>query len=136
MMPAPPVRRRKRRHGRSPVRKYWWLPLVLAGVGMIFWVATGPRWSRTRIDAATKKPITGYVASTDTMVKEYQHFYGKPLNSAETEKGFELANARVAAKDYTNAVGFLEQVSKVAAVPVVFNNLGVLYAELNDKSRA
>ena len=26
--------------------------------------------------------------------------------------------------------------SKVAAVPVVFNNLGVLYAELNDKSRA
>jgi hypothetical protein len=30
----------------------------------------------------------------------------------------------------------LERVSKVAAVPVVFNNLGVLYAELNDKSRA
>ena len=33
-------------------------------------------------------------------------------------------------------MGLLEQVSKVAAVPVVFNNLGVLYAELNDKSRA
>ena len=32
--------------------------------------------------------------------------------------------------------GLLEQVSKVAAVPVVFNNLGVLYVELNDKSRA
>ena len=38
--------------------------------------------------------------------------------------------------DYSNAVGLLEQVSKTAAVPVVFNNLGVLYAELNDKARS
>ena len=30
----------------------------------------------------------------------------------------------------------LEQVAKVAAVPVVFNNLGVLYAEFNDRSRS
>ena len=70
------------------------------------------------------------------MRQEYAHFYGKPLSNAEVERGFELANQRVTAKDYTNAVGMLEQVSKVAAVPVVFNNLGVLYAELNDKSRA
>jgi hypothetical protein len=40
------------------------------------------------------------------------------------------------AQDYTSAVRFLEPVSKVAAVPVVFNNLGVLYAELNDPSGA
>ena len=33
-------------------------------------------------------------------------------------------------------MGLLEQVSKVAAVPVVFNNLGRPVCELNDKSRA
>src|ERR1039458_9601357 len=30
----------------------------------------------------------------------------------------------------------LEQVAKMAAVPLVFNDLGVLYAEVDDKSRA
>ena len=70
------------------------------------------------------------------MRQEYAHYYGKQLSNPEVERGFELANQRVTAKDYTNAVGLLEQVSKVAAVPMVFNNLGVLYAQLNDKSRA
>jgi hypothetical protein len=61
---------------------------------------------------------------------------GKPLSNAEIERAFEQADLRVRAKDYSNAVGLLEQVSKVAAVPVVFNDPGVLYAVLNDKSRA
>jgi hypothetical protein len=103
---------------------------------MVGWVATGPRWSRPRISAPTGKIITGYVASVLDLKQEYAHFYGKPLNNVVVEQGFERANQRVRAQDYANAVGFLEQVAKVAAVPVVFNNLGVLYAQLQDKSRA
>jgi hypothetical protein len=80
--------------------------------------------------------MPGYIASAQNMTQEYQHFYGKPLNNAEIEGAFEQAGQRVRVRDYSNAVGLLEQVSKVAAVPVVFNDLGVLYAELNDKSRA
>ena len=103
---------------------------------MIFYVATGPKWSRARIETPKGRAITGYIADTQMMVKEYSRFYGKPLNNAEVEQGFDMANKSVAGKDFTNAVGFMEQVAKVAAVPVVFNNMGVLYAELNDKSRA
>jgi hypothetical protein len=64
------------------------------------------------------------------------HYYGKPLNNPEIERGFDQANERLSDGDFSNAVGLLEQVSKVASVPVVFNNLGVLYVELNDKARA
>jgi hypothetical protein len=137
MMPGPPVKRKKkRRESVSPVQKYWWLAPVLVGVGMIAWVATGPRWSRAQITPPGGNPIVGYLADTPKMAQEYVHFYGKPLNNSEIEKAFDQANQRVSAKDYTSAVGLLEQVSKVAAVPLVFNNLGVLYVELNDKSRA
>ena len=136
-MAAPLVRRKKKKkENRSLAGKYWWLVPVLGCVGMIGWIATGPRWSRPQISTPTGKPIAGYVASTLTMTEEYAHFYGKPLNNAEIERGFEQANQRMRAQDYTSAVRFLEPVSKVAAVPVVFNNLGVLYAELNDPSGA
>ena len=136
-MDAPRVtRKRKTKQNRSLVRKYWWLVPVLACVGMIGWLATGPRWSRSRIGPPTGRMMPGYIASAQNMTQEYQHFYGKPLNNAEIEGAFEQAGQRVRVRDYSNAVGLLEQVSKVAAVPVVFNDLGVLYAELNDKSRA
>ena len=82
------------------------------------------------------KTIAGYVADTQKMTQEYVHYYGKPLNNAEIERGFDQANERLSDGDFSNAVGLLEQVSKVASVPVVFNNLGVLYVELNDKARA
>src|ERR1035438_2920997 len=136
-MDAPLVKRKKKtRQNQSLVRKYWWLVPVLACVGMIAWLATGPRWSRTPIGPSTGRMMPGYIAGAQNMTREYQRFYGKPPATAEVERAFEQADLRVRARDYSNAVGLLEQVSKVAAVPVVFNDLGVLYAELNDKSRA
>ena len=79
-MAAPLVRRKKKKKNRSLAGKYWWLVPVLGCVGMIGWIATGPRWSRPQIATPTGKPITGYVASTLAMTEEYAHFYGKPLN--------------------------------------------------------
>ena len=135
-MDAPLVKRKKRKQNRSLVRQYWWLAPVLACVGMIGWLATGPRWSRTPIGPSTGRMMPGYIAGAQNMTKEYQRFYGKPLGNAEVEHAFEQADLRVRARDFSTAVGLLEQVSKVAAVPVVFNDTGVLYAVLNDKSRA
>jgi hypothetical protein len=136
IMAAPPIKRKKKKHSRSLVRKYWSLVPVLVGVGMIGWIATGPRWSRARIKRPGGKTIAGYVADTQKMTQEYVHYYGKPLNNLEIQQGFDQANERLSDGDFSNAVGLLEQVSKVASVPVVFNNLGVLYVELNDKARA
>ena len=135
-MAAPPIRRKTKRKSESRVRKYWWLVPVFGFVGMIGWVATGPRWTRAPLSTRVAKPIVGYVASTPIMTQEYAHFYGKPLNNPGIEQAFDQANQRVKGEDYVNAVELLEQVSKVAAVPVVFNNLGVLYAELYDTSKA
>jgi len=135
-MTVPPIRRKTKRKSESLARKGWWVVPVLGCVGMIGWIATGPRWSRAQISTPVGKPITGYVASTLKMTQEYVHFYGKRLNNAGIERAFDQANQSVNAMDYTKAVGLLEQVSKVAAVPVVFNNLGVLYAELYDTSGA
>jgi hypothetical protein len=103
---------------------------------MIGWIATGPKWSRARIMRPTRKTIVGYVGDTQKLTQEYVHYYGKRIENAEIERGFDEANERAVTGDFSNAVGLLEQVSKAAAVPVVFNNLGVLYAELNDKARS
>jgi tetratricopeptide (TPR) repeat protein len=54
----------------------------------------------------------------------------------DVERNFQQANQRVAAQDYGGAVALLEEAVKQAAIPVIFNDLGVLYAELNDRSRA
>ncbi len=130
-------KKRKKNKSNSRVRKYWWLMPVLGGVAMLGWVATGPRWSRAKLELPRMaSPILGYSASTPTVLQEYRRFYGKPLTNAEIERLSDQANARVAAKDYSNAIGMLEQVAKVAAVPAVFNNLGVLYAEVKDRSRS
>ena len=135
-MAAPTLKRKKKKRRQSLVLKYWWLAPVLGCVAMIGWIATGPQWSRAYLIMTAGRPIAGYVANTRKMTEEYRYFYGKPLNNAGIERGFEQASQHVSVNEYTIAVRLLEQVSKVASVPVVFNNLGVLYAELNDKSRA
>jgi hypothetical protein len=105
---------------------------VLAGVFMLAWIATGPRWSRARLTTPVGKPVEGYVASTETLKQEFERFYRKPLNDAGVERNFEQASQFVRAGAYRSALALLEQVSKVAAVPVVFNDLGSLRAEIND----
>jgi hypothetical protein len=135
--PAPKKKKKKRNQQLALVRRYWWLPFVLGGVGLIFWIATGPRWSRAKVSIPiATRPISGYNPDSALLLQEYQHFYGKPLSNPDVERLYSQANARVAAKDYSNALGMLEQVAKTAAVPAVFNNLGVLYAEVGDRSRS
>ncbi len=79
-MTAPPSRRRKRKNRRSATRKYWWLPLILVGFLLILWIATGPRWSRAKVNLSpAARPIAGYNPNPATVLQEYQHFYGKAL---------------------------------------------------------
>jgi hypothetical protein len=47
-----------------------------------------------------------------------------------------MVNDKIAAQDYESAAILLESISQEAALPIVFNNLGVVYAQLNDRSRA
>ena len=136
-MSAPGLTRKRKKVRHSLLHKYWWLVPVLCGFVILVWVATGPRWSRAKITLSPqRKPITGYLGSAASLEREFLHYYGRPLTSNAVRHDFELAGKRVAAKDYTSAVGLLEQVAKTAAVPMIYNDLGVLYAEVEDKSRA
>jgi hypothetical protein len=57
-------------------------------------------------------------------------------SDAELEQKFQQANDWVSAGDDAGAVSLLEEISRQARVPAIFNNLGVLYARLNDRARA
>jgi hypothetical protein len=81
-------------------------------------------------------PLAGYLADVATLQKEYSRYYGKALSSPEIESQFKEAAALMLQHEYAQAAGLLEAAARQAAVPVVFNDLGVLYAELNDRGRA
>jgi len=118
---------------KSPaIVSFWWVWLIAAAT------LAGGAWSLLRLRAAAPRVQTlpGYVTSVATVAQEYARFHGKLFQLPEVEQQFQQATARVATGDYASAVALLEMASKQAAVPVIFNNLGVLYAQLNDRSRA
>jgi tetratricopeptide (TPR) repeat protein len=129
-------KKKKPNSTRTLVRKYWLLAPVLAGLGLLAWLATGPRWWGPRVLSHSSAPIKGYIGTLQTVQQEYLRFHGKPLKNPAVERLFQLANQRIGLQDYESAALLLETVSQDAAVPVVFNDLGVLYAQLNDRSRA
>ena len=119
----------------SWIVRYWWVGLILVAAVVGGWLTGPPKPSNPR-GPAPAKMLPGYIASVATVAQEYTRFQGKVFQMPEVEQQLEQADGRVAAKDYGAAVGLLEEASKKVAVPVIFNNLGVLYAELNDRSRA
>jgi hypothetical protein len=122
-------------YGVFSIARYWWVGLILAAVVVGAWLTGSPRASSTGGAASSKIPA-GYIASVATVAEEYTRFHGKVFVMPEVEQELQQANSRVAAQDYGAAVSVLEEVSKQVAVPVIFNNLGVLYAQLNDRARA
>lgn len=80
--------------------------------------------------------LEGYVPSVAAVRQEYARFYGKPLKNPAVENLVRQAEQRARQRDYPGAADLLETAARQAAVPAIFNNLGVLYARLRDPSRA
>lgn len=130
--PARPVRirKRKRRHGQSKILRNLWMPaLLLAAVGAIW----GVRY------LSHLKPlgqVAGYIASPEILAQEYLQFEGKPLRDLAAAQEFQRAAILTGKGDFKGAISLLETISKPCAEPVVFHDLGVLYAQINDHERA
>lgn len=109
----------------------WLLILMVAGGVIAFLVIS-------RRDREIPKPgsLTGYQRDVATLAKEYGLFHGRLLREPELEQQFHLVNEFVRQENYTGAIEALEKVAKHAAVPVVFTNLGSLYAAVGDRSRS
>jgi len=121
----------------SKVRRYWWLAPVLLVVAFIAWLATGPEWSRPRTGKTTDLRLPpGYVTAFATVSQEYQRFYGKPLQSTELAGQFDRSTRLMKEHDYGQAAEMLEAIAAKAAVPAVFNDLGLVYLALNDRGNA
>jgi hypothetical protein len=130
--PLSPGRRRVRRHRRRPlVLRYGWVPAVVALLVLAPWI-----WNWITTPHFKHSPLAGYITDTATVEKEYLLFTGKPLQDAAVTQQFAQAGDFMLLGNYSNAVILLENVSKKAAVPAVFNDLGVLYVRLKDGARA
>lgn len=82
------------------------------------------------------KDLRGYVSSSDVLAQEFGHYTGRKLKNRAVPEAFNYATAMMRSGDYAGAVSQLDAVAKEAPVPLVFNDLGVLYARLGDRGRA
>jgi hypothetical protein len=87
-------------------------------------------------DGKRAKALPGYISQAATLDQEYNRLHGAILKDNEVRLQFAQAADLAARGEYNGALLLLETVSKKAAVPVVFNDMGVLYAELKDRALA
>lgn len=133
------IRRSSRNHRRSLPKwqRYWWILPVAVVVGCVGWLATGPEWSRPRSGKPTQQKLPpGYVTAFAKVTEEYQRFHAKPLTDPTAAGQFDEATEHMLHHEYAATAELLEAVVKKAAVPAVFNNLGLTYLALNDRGQA
>jgi len=78
--------------------------------------------------------MAGYISDFSVVEHEYSAAHGRLLNNPEAVALFERAAVLARSGQYKPAADLLESAAKTAAVPVIFNDLGVLYAELEDRA--
>ena len=128
MAPKPsPLKKKMTRP--APVRLWW------VGAFVVL-VASVAAWRWVHPPAARPVQLAGYIDSIDTLKQEYQRFYRKPIDSPDVEQQFNEATSLVRKGNWSGALARLETLSTKAALPLLFNNLGILYAEVNDRSRS
>jgi hypothetical protein len=124
-------RRRRRRRRRLPL-----FPFVLLAL-LFFGLLWGGRWLvRRRPVAALDDRPAGYVTDVSALRSEYSHYYGKPIGEPAIESHFREAADLLSNRDYPGAAAALETLSRNAAVPAVFSDLGMTYSLLGDYGRS
>jgi hypothetical protein len=128
-----PLLIRKRRRRRPPKRIPLWplgLVMLMAAVGSLVWALMG------RISKPASHGLLGYLTDDRMVEREYARLYNRDLTDPLPRQDFRYAAELTARSDYAGALAVLERIARQAAVPAVFNNIGVLYLEQNDISRA
>jgi len=108
---------------------------LLCVAALLALAAVGVKRFLAREAEQRAKALTGYIADSAALTREFAAFTGKLATDGSAAQ-FEQAAALARQADYAGALAVLETLSREAAVPVVFNDMGVLYAKLNDRARA
>jgi hypothetical protein len=131
MSSPPPIRvRRKRRRSVWQRYRIWWILSLVAAGAVTAYVIVELNFRPGSTDLA------GYIGELSTLQQEYSRFYGRALTSPVAGEQFEQAARLAKTHDYRGAAVLLEQVSETAPLPIVFNDLGVLYERMGDRGRA
>ena len=124
------VRKKRRYHGVWRILRDLWLPLgLLAAVAVFFGI-------RFLTGIQSTPEVAGYISNPLTLTQEYWRFEGRSLRDVAAQQQFEQANDLVRKGDWRGAIMVLESISKTCAEPMIFHNMGVLYAQLNDHQAA
>jgi len=129
MAEEPTLIREGRKRPKYPL--HWFtIPAVVLGGAIWIWISVSSKKNSGPF------VVPGYITSTTEFEQQVVHYYGKNAARAEAEEKFQLASAAMSKRDFGGAAALLEETSKLMAIPVVFNNLGVLYWKLDDPTRS
>ena len=125
---------RRRRHRDKPpwILRFWWMISLVAIALFALWIS--PQW--TSRPASRYLPLPGYITDADSLRQEFLRFQGKSLGDPAIERDFDRAADLMKQGEYPAAAVLLETVALSAQLPVVYNNLAVLYVKLNDGTKA
>ena len=130
--PSPAVGARQKRRIRPFLVHTWGaLTILLAVLAAAFVLYRTVRPRRTVVHH-----LAGYITDVATLQREYAHFQGKPLKAMDIQQRFEEAAAAVEKGDYYAALELLLANTRQAPLPVLLNDLGVLYVQVNDRAHA
>lgn len=123
----------------DPQKRYWWLiaivvPIVLAVIGIV----------PNLIDSLKPKssPLPEGISITNTNFVNNMYFVTQVTSAGDSAKAqaaqqvIQNATGLVQNKDYANAITQLEQAATQYQYPSIYNNLGVLYANLGEYDKA
>lgn len=82
------------------------------------------------------RELAGYIRSSAAFRAEYFRFYGQAPGQPVLERRFLHAASLADHGDMSGAAALLEGVRREAPLPLLFNDLGVLYGVLGDRDRA
>jgi hypothetical protein len=131
MMPIHSPSRLRVRRRRPATERYGWLavPIVLAvaATGFVFWF--------NRPAASGTVQLSGYIESVATLEQEHRKFHGQ-LSEQPLAQQLAEANRLVGQENFPAAARVLEKMALKTGLPLVHNNLGVLYEKMGDRARA
>jgi hypothetical protein len=128
------VRKRKKRKARRRPLFPVLLLLLMAAAGI--WGVRKFTRLRRGVTPREEPRVVAFVGSDTNLRQEYQRYYGQRLSNADLIARFQRAGQLAAGRNFTEATATLESISKEAELPLVYTNLGILYAAIGDVPRA
>jgi tetratricopeptide (TPR) repeat protein len=103
--------------------------LAAVAAGALFWLNRPVREPKTL-------NLPGFVDSSSTMEQENRKFHGRLPGDESVRRQFDEANRLAGNGNLQEAAAVLERLADQAGIPLIFNNLGVVYERLGDRARA